>query len=134
MKRASIAVAALIALTVTGCAGTVASTPDEPEDTVKSAPSETPESTPAPTVEPAPITVTPEPTQEAAQGIPEEEFVAAAQDYLNGWGYWDFTDKQILGAGLFACESSEENPVVIEGIDPGHSVEIVSYARSILCP
>lgn len=131
MKRVSIAASVLVALALTGCAGG----PEEVgnEGTTPVATEET--ATPTPEVSAAPITAAPEPSDlPAAPATPEDEFVAAAQNYLNGWGYWDFTNEQLLGAGLYACESADAEPQVIEGIDPLHNAEIVSQARTILCP
>lgn len=136
MPKRIAALTAVLVLALTGCA----SGPDDAGDE-RTAPiaseSATPEESAAPTpeVSAAPITAAPEPADPpAAPATSEDEFVAAAQNYLNGWGYWDFTNEQLLGAGLYACESTEAEPQVIEGIDPLHNAEIVTQARTILCP
>lgn len=136
MKRVSIAVAVLVALTLTGCAGGPEEVGDERTTSVATESATAEETaTPSPEVSAAPITASPEPSDlPSAPATPEEEFVAAAQNYLNGWGYWDFTDEQLLGAGLYACESSDPTVEIIEGIGPVINADLVSQARTILCP
>lgn len=140
MKKVTGALAVLLALTLTGCAGPTETAGGESTAPVVSE-SATPEEPAAPTPEvtAAPITAAPEPSDlPAAPATPEDEFVAASQNYLNGWGYWDFTNEQLLGAGIYACESADAEPQVIEGLDPMYSptvnAEIVGFARTILCP
>ncbi len=136
MKKVTAALAVLLALTLTGCAGTADDAGDEsaaPLTSESATPQET--ATPTPDVTAAPITAEPAPIASApAQVTPEDEFVAAAQNYLNGWGYWDFTNEQVLGAGLYACDSSDPNVEIIEGIGPVINADLVTQAHTILCP
>lgn len=136
-KRTAAVLTAVLLLALTGCAGS----PDEklsqpPAANASSSAAETPEptATPTTTVEPGVIQHTPEPTTEPDASTGEAAYIAAAQDYLSGWGYRSFTDEQLLSAGLYACENPDPDLIVIEGIDPLHNVEIVSYARTLLCP
>lgn len=132
-KRTAAVLTAVLLLTLTGCAGTPDDVSSEPPAAnASSSTVETPE--PTPTVEPGIIQHTPEPTPEPDTSTGEAAYIAAAQDYLNGRGYWDFTDDQLLSAGLYACESSEETVTIIEGIAAPSNDEIVSYARTLLCP
>lgn len=143
VTAATLAVTGLLLIALTGCSAgaddaggeRTAPTATESATAEESAPlvSESPEATEAdPT--PGPIEYTPEPTAEADTGTGEDAYIASAQEYLSGWGYRSFTDDQVLSAGLYACESSNPDLIVIEGIDPLHNVEIVTRAHTILCP
>lgn len=140
MKIRYTAIAAVLLVLLSGCASApetvgseaVVSGESVAGEAVEVAPTTEPE--PTPTVEPAPIQYTPEPTPEPDTSTGEAAYIAAAQDYLNGWGYWDFTDDQVLAAGLFACESTEVAVTIIEGVDPIINDEVVTYARTTLCP
>lgn len=140
MKRASIALTALVLLSLTACAGTPETAPSEPTVSGQSVmeeavtPDPTPTVEPAPTVTPGVVEYTPEPEPELKFDGPEQEYIYTAQDYLNGWGYWDFTNDQVLSAGLYACENPDPNLIVIEGINEGHNADVVEIAHTTLCP
>lgn len=142
MKRTIIpALAAVLLLTLTGCAGGAEDAADE-----RTAPALTPSATTAapsaaPTATAAPITeepVSPDPSIAPSQADNEIEFIAYTAPFLADQGY-NLTDEQVLGAGLYACELIAQggNPeviTVVEGSPEYVSEQVAANAVSMLCP
>ena len=130
MKRASIAVAVLVALTLTGCAGTPESTATEPTQANESA---------------APLTAETE-TPDAEVGTDEAYLadVRAALEANGGSSIPDATDEQLIAAGQDACEqmlagTDQFDVRVIEGEQAGEtgyvdSLRIAGVAVKHYCP
>lgn len=135
--------AALVALTLAGCAGTEDDAAGEsaaPLVSESAAPGETPEPTEPPTATAAPATVSPEevtPTDTTARDG-QLQYSAYTEPYLAEQGY-TLTPEEVLGVGLYACEliaqgQSVEAMTVIEGA-PEHINEYVAVtAGYYLCP
>lgn len=125
MKRASLAVAVLVALTLTGCAGTPQSAPSEPEQAPTGTSEQTPEESAAPaTVEPT------EPTD------PKAEAEAWFLDYA-GIAQLDLPDDEKIAAGYYACEqvgAGNMEVVALEGVSVDDNIVFVDYALTALCP
>jgi hypothetical protein len=123
MKRASIAVAVLVALTLTGCAGTPENSPDEPEQANTTAAEQTPEPSAAP--------ATVEPTDPAEPD---------AETWFLEWSLvaqLDLPDADKLAAGYYACEQVEAGNlevVAVEGLDADMNEGFVAGATGYLCP
>lgn len=100
MKRSTIAaMAAVLLLTLTGCAGSPDETPSEPQS-VAQATSEAP--APAETdADEIPLSVTP---TTGAPTTPEEIFLARIRAGFAGTEIVDATDEQLLATGELACE------------------------------
>ena len=118
MKRASIAVAVLVALTLTGCAGNPASSGDDP-----TAPLAT-ESEAA-----APATVAPTDSDE----VDVEKYFLETSLVKQ----LELTDEEKLAAGYYACEQVEAGNlevVALEGATDVMNSFFVGSATTILCP
>lgn len=111
MKRASIAVAALAALLLTGCAGTVEEPAAEPRGFVQSVPSETPQPLVAET-----------PTADPDEA--DEKFLKYVHDELMpDTGIANASDEQLITAGHRACE------IIREGTTPLEDIRLVKGER-----
>ena len=126
MKRASIAVAVLVALTLTGCAGTPDSAPSEQEQAPATASDQTPDESAAPaTVEPTDAAS--EETSDIEAHFLESAFIAQI----------DLPDADKLAAGHYACDQIEAGNlevVAVEGLDPALNDVFVSDSVTLLCP
>lgn len=133
MKRASIAIAALIALTLTGCASTADETPSAPQSTPSATPdalvAETPAAGEADDAEAAFV----EKFHEVRATMPGDSQIPNA------------TAEQLLTAGEEACSrldtgESSDTIVLIDGEEKNgagyysDSGAIISSARQTLCP
>lgn len=109
---------AVLALTLTGCAGTTEPPADEPQESSQA--SETP-AAPA-TVEPS----DPEAT-DAEEWFLTETAIAKV----------DLSDEEKLAAGYYACEevaAGNLDVVAVEGLEEGLNEWIVADAAATLCP
>lgn len=136
MKRASIAVAVLVALTLTGCAGMPEAAPIEAQDAATTSAEETQATKETP--EPA-ITAAPEPTG------PEATYLVEVHKRTDVTTIAQATDEQLLAAGNMACDTFPSNPDIealrlIDGEQPRDdgryfdSVVIGTHAAMFLCP
>ena len=132
MKRASIAVAVLVALTLTGCAGTPEAAPSKPREASETATVETPE----PTV--APLTAAPVP-----EGV-DAAFLAEIRKRTDVATIAQATDDQLIAAGHAACDAFAADPNIeslrlIEGEVPQEdgryfdSIVIGTHAAMYMC-
>lgn len=132
MKRASIALTALVLVALTGCAGTVETAPSEPVEVVESAPVETvaPDVTeePTPTVEPGPMTVTPPPVPDIdpVEEMQGEWWQFVGESMSNkGYGYPELVDARALGQ--YICDQARagvapEDIHAFDGLKPGDEI------------
>lgn len=121
MKRSAIAaVAAVLLLTLTGCAGATDAAPSEPQS-VAQATSEAP--APAETdADETPLSVTPT----TPPNTPEEKFLERVRAGLINTELADATDEQLLATGALACEQladgvNYKDVHVIDGEQRGES-------------
>lgn len=131
---AVISAAAVILLTLTGCAGAPDETPSEPETVATVTAEETPEGSPEPA-----LTAAPEPTG------PDATYLHEVRKRTDVATVAQATDEQLLAAGHAACDALAANPDVyalrlIEGEEPGvngvyvDSAVIGNHAATHLCP
>ncbi|WP_417510556.1 DUF732 domain-containing protein [Microbacterium sp.] len=137
MKRASIALAALIALTLTGCAGAADETPSAPQSTTQSTPSATPDSLVAET-----------PAAEEADDASAafvEKFHEVRATMPGDSQIPNATDEQLLAAADEACSrldagETSDTIVLIDGEEKNgagyysDSAAIMVAARDSICP
>ena len=119
MKRASIAVAVLVALTLTGCAGTGGGTSDGSTERVNTA---SEEATTAPETSEPLVAETPGATDAGSDA--DEGFLKYVHDELPpNTTIGDASDEQLIAAGHEACEQVEsgvawEDIRLVEGEEP----------------
>lgn len=119
MKRSAAALAVLIALTLTGCAGTTDTASDETQDVATTSTEVTETPTPTPTTEPLVAETT---APEATDAEKEAAFLVEVRERLSKIRTQipDATDEQLLEAAHEACEriaagTSGEDMTLIEG-------------------
>lgn len=138
MKRASIAVVALLALTLTGCAGVADDAGNERSEPVAT---ETAAPSAAPTT---PETPEAAPTVSVASTPAEEAFLAVVVSDLAG-EETTLTEQEALDAGHYACEqiaALPEGATIIDrynikplpGLTDGANSVIVREAIANFCP
>ncbi len=126
MKRASIAAVALLALALTGCAGTTEPDADEAQESAPAAQNAESTPEPMPTAEAGPMTVAPteatDPTKDALQSKWYGQFGKTMQSY----GYEFPLIEDSLPVGQYICDQSRagvapESIVAVQGLPEAHA-------------
>lgn len=123
--------AAVIVLTLTGCAGTPEAAPSEPTQATAA----TAEQTPEPTVSAAPVEVT-QTTAPGSTKASDAELLRVAHAGLDVDGI-ELTDEEVLAAVAWVCEqraAGVERPIALEGAADSANYAFQTVAEQMRCP